>query len=349
MIFVLSQQVGEVGGAAKATRLLCQALSKSEDVTLFVTLPPDAETRRRLNGVEVVVPWVNRGWRLGLPARQIPLRLHLAARRARPAYIVSVSLSTEARVLLQLPRVAPVHLWETTEAQPHNKFVDSAIHRWLRRAASILVPSAVVERNVRATYGYGGAIARLPFWVEPPPSPARERERSFQLLYVGRLDPDKGFEYLFEAFRQVRAAWPKATLAVFGAGPIEPVRQIAAGVEGVEIGGRISDEEYAQRLQRCDAVVLPSLHEGYPLTLLEACASGRPVIATKVGSIPEVFSGRACALLTPPRDSAGLAARMQELLSDSDEQYRARCADALRLFAEVSSPEAIQRRLAAIQ
>jgi glycosyltransferase involved in cell wall biosynthesis len=349
--FVLSAHVGEVGGAAKAARLLCEALARTGEVTLFVTLPPEAETRRRLEsqGIEVVVPWASVGWRLGFPARMNALRCALAARRERPALVLGVSLGTEARLLLRLPRAAPIHLWETTEALPGIKFVDPAIHRWLDRAASILVPSSVVERNVRATYGYEGAIGRLPFWVEPARrTPSIDRPRSRQLLYVGRFDPDKGLQYLFEAFRRVRAASPGATLAVFGAGPIEPIRSWAAGLEGVEVGGRIGDEDYHRRLEMCDAVVLPSLHEGYPLTLLEACAHGRPVIATTVGSIPEVFGGRACALLVPPRDVDSLAARMQELLADDDDHHRARCRDALSLFTEVSSPEVIARLLAAV-
>ena len=75
---MLSSQVGEVGGAAKATRLLCEALARmGARVRLFVTLPPDAATRARLAAanVEVVAPLWNKGWSRNWPQKQIVLRL----------------------------------------------------------------------------------------------------------------------------------------------------------------------------------------------------------------------------------------------------------------------------------
>lgn len=60
--------------------------------------------------------------------------------------------------------------------------------------------------------------------------------------------------------------------------------------------------------------MLPSLHDGYPLSLLEACARRTPVIATTVGSIPELFDGRACALLVRPRDTTDLSQAMAKIL-----------------------------------
>ncbi len=350
LIYVLSSQVGEVGGAAKATRLLCEAWRELGcRVRLFVTLPPEPATACRLKerGIEVIVPHFNKGWRHNLPQKQIALQLFTQVQRVRPALIQSVSLSLEARCLLQLPRVASIYLWETTEALPHVKFVDKKIHKYLHRVTGLLAPSETVSRNIRATYNYHGKIERLPFWVEPPASRSNSLPwaRCGNLLYVGRLDADKGFEYLFEALRHVQPRHPEARLTVCGGGDVALVRRLAAGNPAIEIRGYVNAEEYERAIACCDAVVLPSLHEGYPLSLLEACARSKPIIATEVGSIPEVFEGRPCALLVPPRDADELAQAMARLLGDDEAAYGRRCEDAVRLFEEISSPPAILRRL----
>lgn len=353
MIAVLASMVGEGGGAAKATLLLCMSLARlGKHVKLFVSLPPDARTTGRLrgSGVDIVTSRVQRGWRLGLPQRSVALQLYWSARRHAPSAIYSVSLSSEARHFLHFPPVAPMYLWETTEALPHVKFLDSRIAPHLARVAAVLAPSRTIAENVRSTYGYSGRIEILPFWVEEPAcAPSfQTTERAGRLLYVGRLDLDKGFEYLFEAVRRIRRVCPAVQMVVRGAGPVQPLRELAAGDPGILIGGYADEEEWEAELWRCDALVLPSLHEGYPLSLLDACARGKPVITTAVGSIPEVFAGRPCALLSPPRDVPGLMRAIETVLSEDDETYLARCRDARALFEEVSSEAVIQRRLEAL-
>jgi glycosyltransferase involved in cell wall biosynthesis len=342
--------VGESGGAAKATLLLCLSLARlGKQVTLFVTLPPDSQTTNRLRdaGVTVVASRVQRGWRLGVPHWFIAVQLYWWARRNAPARVHAVSLSSEARHFLRFPSVAPTSLWETTEALPHVKFLDRRIAPRLAQAATVLAPSRTIAENIRATYGYSGQIEILPFWVEPPDGCVHSPTAppTGKLLYVGRLDVDKGFAYLFDAVRWVRQRHPEVRLVVRGPGPVGPLLQLAGGDPGILIRGYADQDEWEEEMRACDALVLPSLHEGYPLTLLEACGRGKPVIASAVGSIPEVFGGRACALLVPPRDTSALASAIETILFEDGGTYRARCRDALTLFEEISSEEVVQRRL----
>lgn len=349
LIYVLSSQVGEVGGAAKATRLLCEALARmGQRVRLFVTLPPEVATAARLasQNIEVVTPRLNKGWRHNLPQKQIAFQLFRFARRERPARILSVSLSLEAKYVLQLPRTSPFYLWETTEALPHVKFVDKTIFRHLHKAAGILAPSDIVSHNIRATYGFRGKIARLPFWCDAPAAVLPSTNaRDGHFLYVGRMDLDKGFSTLFEAFRAVQERHKTARLTVCGGGDVEAICQLAQGIPNLEIRGYISNDEYEKAIAQCSAFVLPSLHEGYPLSLLEACARHKPVIATRVGSIPEVFEGRDCALLVMPGDTQTLVAAMLEIIADSDQTYHNRCLDAAQLFKEKSSIQVVSHFL----
>jgi glycosyltransferase involved in cell wall biosynthesis len=350
LIYVLSGEVGEVGGAAKAALLLCEALTElGNQVRLYVTSRPDATTIERLasRGVSVTVPLVRIGHRWSLPQRAIATQAYFAARRAQPTLIHCVSLSAEARYLLSFPSVAPVYLWESTDALPGGKFLDRKIHRYLHKANAVLAPSKLVAENVRTTYGYQGNLKLLPFWVNSPKlnssSSGHCRQKNF--LFVGRIDIEKGFEYLIEAFQQVHSKHPSATLTICGGGDVERVRLMAQSNAAINLSGRVNSEEFEKAIERCDALVLPSLHEGYPLTLLEACARYRPVISTTVGSNPEVFKDRHCALLVPPRDSRLLAEAMSSIIGEDESAYRARCLDARQLFDKISAPAVVLRKI----
>lgn len=352
LAYVLAQAVGDMGGASKATLLLCEALVRiGSQVKLFVSAIPEPAfiEHLRTRGIEVVTPLINKGWRFGIPQKQLAYQLYFAALRESPTLIHSVSLSAESRCLLRLPHIAaPLYLWETTEALPYVNFLDKEIHKYLHKATAILAPSETIRRNIQLTYNYNGRINLLPFWVEEPACPNNSKQphiRTANFLYVGRLDLNKGFEYLFAAFRQVRAASEDASLTVRGSGAIEEVRKLAEGILGITVEGYCNSQEYEELVERCDAVVLPSLHEGYPLALLEACARHKPIIASTVGSIPEVFGKNACALLVPPRNTVELSRAMLALLAKSDDCYRKSCANAYELFQKLSSATIVLDRL----
>lgn len=350
LIYVLSDHVGEMGGAAKSTRLLCETLIElGKGVRLFVTLPPDHATRQKLEAknIEIVLPCINKGWRWSIPQKLIALQLFVQALFAPPTLIHSQGLSSEARYLLQLPHVAPIYLWENTEALPHVKFVDKKIHRHLHKATTVLATSKTIANNVRDTYAYEGDIKLLPLWTDQPNENGTfvPHARNSNLLYLGRFDRDKGLNYLFEAFRMIQPIYPNANLSLCGEGDIELVHRLAGDNPGVRIQGRVIGEQLEEVINYCDAMVLPSLHEGYPLSLLEACARRTPIISTTVGSIPELFGGRACALLVCPRDTVALSQAMAKILSECVALYSERCTDAFKLFAEVNSTSNIHRSL----
>jgi glycosyltransferase involved in cell wall biosynthesis len=74
-----------------------------------------------------------------------------------------------------------------------------------------------------------------------------------------------------------------------------------------------------------DVFVLPSLNEGLPLSLLEAMASGLPVVAARIGGIPEVIANERTGLLVPPNDAETLALRLQELCENPTLRKRLAC------------------------
>jgi len=137
---------------------------------------------------------------------------------------------------------------------------------------------------------------------------------------VARLDLQKGFEYLLRASSELRSAFPGLKVVIVGEGPdrneIEDMIHRLGLQSNVILAGQRSDMPgiYAAM----DVFVLPSLNEGLPMTILEAMAASRPVIATRVGAIPKVIQDGETGLLVDPGDMNGLRDALARLLTDSD-------------------------------
>jgi len=135
---------------------------------------------------------------------------------------------------------------------------------------------------------------------------------------VGRLVPIKGLEWLLKAAPQVLAQFPQACFVIIGDGPLlGELRQLTSklgiGLQVVFLGAR---EDVLECLAALDLFVLPSLNEGMGRVLLEAMAVGCPVVATRVGGIPDIVADGTTGLLVPPRDDRALAEAILTLLRD---------------------------------
>lgn len=148
-------------------------------------------------------------------------------------------------------------------------------------------------------------------------TPAGAGSGPLRLLFVGRLDEQKGLSVLFEALALLGNAsdW---RLAVYGAGPDEKdLRRLCAerGLdERVEFVGFSSDMPTVYR--NADLLVLPSLHEGMPNVVLEAMSSGLPVLATDIGGSRELLSPWAPNWLVPAGDSSRLSEALHHAISE---------------------------------
>jgi len=146
---------------------------------------------------------------------------------------------------------------------------------------------------------------------------------------AGRLSPEKGQNFLLQAMPKMLASRSDVTLLVFGEGPKGERLRAAAKELGcaqhVRFPGFV--EDFASLVRDVDVFVLPSLAEGLPNVLLEAMASSRPVVATKIGGIVDLVVDGENGLLVPPADSDALASAILRLLSDAELAARlGRCA-----------------------
>lgn len=136
----------------------------------------------------------------------------------------------------------------------------------------------------------------------PDPAPAGEPRRGG--LFVGRLSPEKGVDVLLAALDEV----PGAEIDVVGAGP--EAAKVAAHPRARLLGWRAPHEVRA-RMARAAYLVMPSLwYENFPRTLVEAFASGLPVIASRLGALEELVEDRFTGLLFEPGSAQSLARRI---------------------------------------
>ena len=137
---------------------------------------------------------------------------------------------------------------------------------------------------------------------------------------VGRLETQKGHVYLLDAWPDVVRAHPGARLLVVGDGSLREAlvtQALRRGVaDSVIFTGFRADVE--RILAAIDVLALPSLHEGMPLTVIEAAAAGRPVVATAVDGTPEVVRNGETGYLVPPAEPRPLARALLALLNDPD-------------------------------
>jgi glycosyltransferase involved in cell wall biosynthesis len=148
------------------------------------------------------------------------------------------------------------------------------------------------------------------------------------VLYAGRLVARKGIGYLLEAWRDVSPEFPDSRLLLLGDGPLRQSLEAASfrlGIAGTaRFAGRV--DNVPEYLRAADLFVLPSLQEGLPNALLEAMASGAPVVATRIGGVTDVVEPDRTAILVEPGDPGKLAKGLGEMLGNPS--FRIGLADA---------------------
>jgi glycosyltransferase involved in cell wall biosynthesis len=142
------------------------------------------------------------------------------------------------------------------------------------------------------------------------------------LLFVGDLAPEKGVGELIDAFADLRRTAPAPVhLVMLGAGPLQPNLEADAAAFAADGRGRLilagtrPLADVARHLGACDLLTLPSWAEGTPNVVLEALAAARPVVATRVGGIPDLIVEGRAGLLVPPRDAGELALALRDALA----------------------------------
>ncbi|MDP1559895.1 MAG: glycosyltransferase family 4 protein [Pirellulaceae bacterium] len=144
--------------------------------------------------------------------------------------------------------------------------------------------------------------------------------RETVLGVVGEISPAKGQRDLLQAVGQLQDAGHRVRLVVIGNHREDHVWELQKVARDLGIGSQIHWAGFSNRvplaMMAMDIYVCPSLDESLPLTILEAMAAARPIVATTVGGIPEIIRHRETGLLVPPSDASALATAIAEIIDD---------------------------------
>ncbi|HZS30781.1 MAG TPA: glycosyltransferase family 4 protein [Gaiellaceae bacterium] len=176
--------------------------------------------------------------------------------------------------------------------------------RWLLgRAAAVICVSETIAAAIRAT-GVDAVVVpngvRIPAEIGPPAAPP-------EVLYVGRLSPEKNVDTLVEAVGDLN-------LVTAGDGPLRDLVPNPLGA--------VPPAEVERLLERATVVVAPCEREGFGVAAAEAMAFGRPVVAAAGGALLELVTDEETGLLVRPRDPVALRAAVERLLADPDLRER---------------------------
>jgi glycosyltransferase involved in cell wall biosynthesis len=211
----------------------------------------------------------------------------------------------------------------------------TTVSRWLKDETETLVP------------GVHPTVAPMPVATNLfAPSSSRDGQR---LLFVGRLNDQKGAEHLVHALAAMKT--PAASLDVVGDGPNrESLQQLAQqlGVSSrIRWRGHLTQSELPLLYQRAAAVVIPSVDEGLGLVAVEALLCETPVVAFDSGGLRDVIQHEKTGILVKPGDRAALANALDDLLAR--EGRGGQLGRAGRLYAlSAFAPESAARRYAGI-
>ncbi len=161
-------------------------------------------------------------------------------------------------------------------------------------------------------------------------------EAAYVLGFVGRLHPVKGAVDFLQALVVLAPRYPDVYGVVVGEGPQDDDLRQKAKVEGIESRVRFMGfrNDVPQILQALDVFILPSLDEPFGLVVAEAGAAGLPVVATRVGGVPEIIKDGITGILIPPHSPDEIVCAVEELIQRPD--LARSLADAGRKRAEES-------------
>lgn len=251
-----------------------------------------------------------------------------------PDAIVAYRHARRAR----LPLVVTLHGDDAFFVLPRRDPIGWTMRRAVEGAHAVICVSSAIADAVRAALpsveplvvsnGFDGAL----FSVADAP-------RDLGFLFVGTLVPIKNLAVLLRAYARVRDR-TAASLTIAGDGPLRAELQSLATELGiadrVHLLGAQDRAEVAGLMRRSSALVLPSRSEGWPLVVGESLACGTPVVASRVGGIPEMFDSQDAGILVTPGDEDALAGALLEIDGRKHDPQRVSAASRVRPWSTQS-------------
>jgi glycosyltransferase involved in cell wall biosynthesis len=213
------------------------------------------------------------------------------------------------------------------EAQTFLERSGAFVLKTLGNANALAVPSGFLQQ-VFARHGLHSDIVPNIVDIERFRPGADAQELTPHLVIARSLEPIYDIGTALRAFALVRGEWPQAKLTIAGSGPeLAKLSSLARELgisDAVNFCGRLTREQMAELYRGASVFVNPSLVDNMPNSVLEAMASGVPVVTTDAGGVPFIVRQGVTGLMVPAGDPAAMAAALRRVLSDRGCAYRLR-------------------------
>jgi glycosyltransferase involved in cell wall biosynthesis len=238
---------------------------------------------------------------------------------------------------------------------------DTIVERTLRAADWVAgCSAAVLERGRRLAPEITDHSSIIYNGLEAPSlSPEPLPFDAPRILCLGRLAPEKGMDLALTAFASIVDRYPHARLIVAGNGPLKSELQHQASACGIDHAvdfiGWLAPDKVPALINASTIVLMPSRQDSMPLVVLEASLMARPVVATRVGGLPEVVAHEETGLLVESENSQALAHAVVSLLSHPDtatrmgESARARAQTLFGWEHHVNAYDTLYQELSAVE
>jgi glycosyltransferase involved in cell wall biosynthesis len=320
------------GGMANQTRQLAGLL---QDAGASVTL---VQTNR-----PYWPAWIGKVPMLRAAFRLLPYALSLwrEAGRADVCHVMANSgwswhlFAAPAIHIAHWRRLPVVVNYRGGEAEAFLARAGTVVRHTMRRAAVLAVPSGFLQ-SVFERHGMAACIVPNVVNLERF-RPAEARVHGAHVVVARNLEPLYDNATALRALALLRRTCPQATMTVAGTGSeassLAEMARALGIADAVHFAGRLSPDEMAALYRRADLCLNPSLADNMPNSILEALASGVPVVSTRVGGVPYLVRDGITALLVPAGDAEAMAEAMARVL----------CDDALRRSLVSAGLQEVQR------
>ena len=312
-IAIVAASLEILGGQGVQAQALTEALSADGYQITFLPINPRfPRALRQLRSVKYLRTVVNQA--LYLPSL-------LALRHVDVAHVFSASYMSF--LLAPVPAMLAARLfgkrvvlhYHSGEADDHLSNWGVLVHPWLRLADEIVVPSAYLS-EVFARHGYPTRV--IPNVVDLSRFAWRERTQPRPVFLSTRnLEPYYRVDVILDAFALLKQRYPAATLIVAGYGS-EASRLRSFAPDGVRFVGKIDPRDMPALCAEADIFLNASIVDNQPVSILEAFASGLPVVTTGAGDIPSLVRHDVSGLIVPSEDPRALAAAASLLIDNPD-------------------------------
>lgn len=278
------------------------------EVVRFLSLPP----RRHFlfgYGVAAFLPVLRRAQAI---RRNFPFDL-IHAHTAVPDGMVATWLGS----VFKVPTVITSHQGDV-ERVPTNRWNRATLRYTLNRADRVVAVSAKLKEAIVALGISDRKVSVIPNGFDPAKflpngrvgAKTLHKGPELIILFLGQLIPRKDPLIVLQSLSHLRERLPQIRLVMVGDGPLkrqvrEQILQLGLS-ECVELVGEVPHSRVPQYLRSADLLCLPSHSEGWPTVIFEALSLGVPIVASRVGGIPEAIASEDFGLLVEPGDRSGL-------------------------------------------